>query len=49
MTENCALLGHYAAISGNFSQAFRDNLSVLSYLQGLLEVWSNLNVALMLI
>jgi len=28
--DNCALLGYYAAISGNFLPAFRDNLSVLS-------------------
>jgi len=26
--ENCALLGHYAASSGNFLPTFRDNLSV---------------------
>jgi len=25
--ENCVLLGHYAAISGNSLPAFRDNLS----------------------
>jgi hypothetical protein len=29
--ENCAILGYYAARSGNFSQTFRDNLSVPSY------------------
>jgi hypothetical protein len=28
--ENCALLGYYAAISGNFLPTFRDNLSVPS-------------------
>ena len=28
--ENCALLGHFAASSGNFLQTFRDNLSVPS-------------------
>ena len=28
--ENCALLGYYAASSGNFSPKFRDNLSVPS-------------------
>ena len=28
--KNCALLGHYAACSGNFLQTFRDNLSVAS-------------------
>jgi len=28
--ENCALLGCYVANSGNFLQAFRDNLSVPS-------------------
>jgi hypothetical protein len=28
--ENCTLLGHYAAGSGNFLQTFRDNLSVPS-------------------
>jgi len=28
MNENCALLGHYAASSNNFSLTFRDNLSV---------------------
>ena len=27
--EKCALLGYYAASSGNFLQTFRDNLSVL--------------------
>jgi hypothetical protein len=27
-SENCTLLGHYAASSGNFSPTFRDNLSV---------------------
>ena len=26
--KNCALLGHYAASSGNFLQTFWDNLSV---------------------
>ena len=26
--ENCALLGYYATISGNFLPTFRDNLSV---------------------
>jgi hypothetical protein len=26
--ENCALLGHYAASSGNSLPTFRDNLSV---------------------
>jgi hypothetical protein len=26
--ENCALLGYYAASSGNFLPTFRDNLSV---------------------
>jgi len=25
--ENCALLGHYTASSGNFLRTFRDNLS----------------------
>jgi hypothetical protein len=30
MGENCALLGHYAACSGNFLPTFRDNLSVPS-------------------
>jgi len=29
--ENRALLGYYAARSGNFSPTFRDNLSVSSY------------------
>ena len=29
-TENCALLGHYAASSGNFLPTFRDNISVQS-------------------
>ena len=29
-TENCALLGYYAASSGNFLQTFRENLSVPS-------------------
>jgi hypothetical protein len=28
--ENCALLGHYAASSGNFLPKFPDNLSILS-------------------
>jgi hypothetical protein len=28
--ENCALLGYYAASSGNFLPTFRDNLSVFS-------------------
>ena len=28
--ENCALLGYYAASSGNALPTFRDNLSVLS-------------------
>jgi hypothetical protein len=28
--ENCVLLGHYAASSGNFLPTFRDNLSVPS-------------------
>jgi len=28
LAENCALLGHYAASSGNFLLTFRDNLSV---------------------
>jgi len=28
--ENCALLGYYAAISGNFLLTLRDNLSVPS-------------------
>jgi len=28
--ENCALLGYYASISGNFLPTFRDNLSVPS-------------------
>jgi hypothetical protein len=28
--ENCALLGYYAASSGNFLPMFRDNLSVPS-------------------
>jgi hypothetical protein len=28
--KNCALLGYYAASSGNFLPTFRDNLSVLS-------------------
>ena len=28
---NCALLGYYAASSGNFLPTFRDNLSVISY------------------
>ena len=28
VAENCALLGHYAASSVNFSPTFRDNLSV---------------------
>jgi len=28
--ENCVLLDHYAASSGNFFTTFRDNLSVLS-------------------
>ena len=27
VVENCALLGYYAATSGNFLQTFRDNLS----------------------
>jgi len=30
VAENCALLGHYAASSGNLLLMFRDNLSVLS-------------------
>jgi hypothetical protein len=30
VAENCALLGYYAAISGNFLATFRDNLSVPS-------------------
>ena len=29
-TENCALLGYYAARSGNFLPTFRDNISVSS-------------------
>ena len=29
--ENCALLGYYAASSGNFLLTVRDNLSVPSY------------------
>jgi len=29
--ENCALLGYYAANSGNFSPTLRGNLSVPSY------------------
>jgi len=29
---NCALLGHYAASSGNLLPTFRDNLSVSSFL-----------------
>jgi len=28
--QNCALLGYYAASSGNFLLTFRDNLSVAS-------------------
>jgi hypothetical protein len=32
--ENCTILGYYAARSGNFSQTFRDNISVLSYSLG---------------
>jgi hypothetical protein len=28
VAENCALLGYYAASSGNFLMMFRDNLSV---------------------
>jgi hypothetical protein len=27
VAENCALLGHYAAISGNFLPTLRENLS----------------------
>jgi len=30
VAENCALLGHYAASSGNSLLTFRDNLSVSS-------------------
>ena len=30
VAENCALLGHYAASSGNFLLKFRDNLLVPS-------------------
>jgi len=30
VAENCALLGYYAARSGNFLPTFRDNLSVPS-------------------
>jgi len=30
--ENCALLAHYAANSGNFLPTFRDNLSVPGFL-----------------
>jgi len=30
VAENCALLGHYAASSGNFLQTIRDDLSVPS-------------------
>jgi len=30
VTENCALLGYYAATSGNFLPTFRDNLMVPS-------------------
>ena len=30
VAENCALLAHYAANSGNFLPTFRDNLSVQS-------------------
>jgi hypothetical protein len=30
VAENCALLGYYAASSGNFLPTFRDNLSVPS-------------------
>jgi len=29
--ENCTLLGHYAASSGNFLPTFRDNLSVANF------------------
>jgi hypothetical protein len=29
-SENCALLGHYVASSGNFLRTFRDNISVPS-------------------
>jgi len=28
--ENCALLGYYAVISGNFLPTFRDNISIPS-------------------
>jgi hypothetical protein len=28
VAENCAVMDHYAANSGNFSPTFRDNLSV---------------------
>ena len=30
VADNCALLGHYAASSGNFLPTFRNNLSVPS-------------------
>jgi len=30
-TENCAVLGYYAAISGNFLPIFWDNLSLRNY------------------
>ena len=30
VAENCAVLGHYAASSGNFIRTFRDNLSIPS-------------------
>jgi len=30
LAENCALLGYYLASTGNFLQAFRDNLAIPS-------------------
>jgi hypothetical protein len=39
IVENCVLLGHYAASSGNLLPTFRDNLLVLS--SGVKIVWNN--------
>ena len=39
--ENCALLGHYTASSGNFLSTFPDNLSVPS--SGFKNKWKFLN------
>jgi hypothetical protein len=37
VNENCALLGNYAACSGNSLPSFRDNLSVLLWILALEE------------